>query len=83
MDATLHAGAIHRDDGHSATQLTSRQNFSVQFFSSKFLANDEMDGSYQTIAQRREIVIGEEPDIDTNIYLKVSPLSDIVPGKNL
>ena len=71
MDVALHADAIHRGGGQIiptarrvfyAAQLTASPRFVEPIFLCEIQAPDDaMGGIYQTLTQRRGIVIGEEP----------------------
>lgn len=71
MDVALHADAIHRGGGQIiptarrvfyAAQLTAKPKFVEPIFLCEIQAPDDaMGGIYQTLTQRRGIVIGEEP----------------------
>lgn len=87
MDVSLHADAIHRGGGQIiptarrvcyAAQLTAEPRFVEPIFLCEIQAPDDaMGGIYQTLTQRRGIVIGEEPVSGTPLiivkaYLPVS-----------
>lgn len=71
MDVALHADAIHRGGGqiiptarrvYYAAQLTAEPRFVEPIFMCEIQSPDDaMGGIYQTLTQRRGIVIGEEP----------------------
>ena len=71
MDVALHADAIHRGGGqiiptarrvYYAAQLTAEPRFQEPIFLCEIQTPDDaMGGIYQTLTQRRGIVIGEEP----------------------
>jgi len=71
MDVGLHADAIHRGGGqiiptarrvYYAAQLTAEPRFQEPVFLCEIQSPDDaMGGIYQTLTQRRGIVIGEEP----------------------
>jgi elongation factor 2 len=71
MDVGLHADAIHRGGGQIiptarrvfyAAQLTAAPRFVEPIFLCEIQSPDDaMGGIYQTLTQRRGIVIGEEP----------------------
>jgi len=71
MDVALHADAIHRGGGQViptarrvlyGAQLTAEPRFQEPVFLCEIQApDDSMGGIYQTLTQRRGIVIGEEP----------------------
>jgi elongation factor 2 len=79
MDVTLHADAIHRGGGqiiptarrvYYAAQLTAQPRFVEPIFLSEIQAPDDaMGGIYQTLTQRRGIVIGEEPIAGTPLLI--------------
>lgn len=71
MDVALHADAIHRGGGQIiptarrvlyGAQLTAEPRFQEPVFLCEIQSPDDaMGGIYQTLTQRRGIVIGEEP----------------------
>lgn len=71
MDVALHADAIHRGGGQLiptarrvfyGAQLTASPRFQEPIFSCEIQCPDDaMGGIYQTLTQRRGIVVGEEP----------------------
>jgi elongation factor 2 len=71
MDVALHTDAIHRGGGQIiptarrvlyAAELTAEPRFQEPVFLCEIQApDDSMGGIYQTLTQRRGIVIGEEP----------------------
>ena len=71
LDCALHADAIHRGGGQIiptarrvfyGAQLTAEPRFQEPVFLCEIQAPDDaMGGIYQTLTQRRGIVIGEEP----------------------
>jgi elongation factor 2 len=71
LDVTLHTDAIHRGGGQIiptarrvlyAAQLTAEPRFQEPVFLCEIQSPDDaMGGIYQTLSQRRGIVIGEEP----------------------
>ena len=79
MDVALHADAIHRGGGQIiptarrvfyAAQLTAEPRFVEPIFLCEIQAPDDaMGGIYQTLTQRRGIVIGEEPVSGTPLII--------------
>ena len=79
QDVTLHADAIHRGGGQIiptarrvfyASQLTAEPRFVEPIFLCEIQAPDDaMGGIYQTLTQRRGIVIGEEPVAGTPLVI--------------
>jgi elongation factor 2 len=79
MDVALHADAIHRGGGQIiptarrvfyAAQLTAAPRFVEPIFLCEIQAPDDaMGGIYQTLTQRRGIVIGEEPVSGTPLII--------------
>lgn len=79
MDVALHADAIHRGGGqiiptarrvYYAAQLTAEPRFVEPIFLCEIQAPDDaMGGIYQTLTQRRGIVIGEEPVSGTPLVI--------------
>jgi elongation factor 2 len=79
MDVTLHADAIHRGGGQIiptarrvfyASQLTAKPRFVEPVFLCEIQCPDDaMGGIYQTLTQRRGIVIGEEPVSGTPLLI--------------
>jgi len=79
MDVALHADAIHRGGGQViptarrvlyAAQLTAEPRFVEPIFLCEIQAPDDaMGGIYQTLTQRRGIVIGEEPVSGTPLII--------------
>ncbi|CDW85404.1 elongation factor 2 [Stylonychia lemnae] len=79
MDVALHADAIHRGGGqiiptarrvYYAAQLTAEPRFVEPIFLCEIQAPDDaMGGIYQTLTQRRGIVIGEEPVSGTPLII--------------
>jgi len=79
MDVALHADAIHRGGGQIiptarrvlyAAQLTAEPRFQEPVFLCEIQAPDDaMGGIYQTLTQRRGIVIGEEPVSGTPLVI--------------
>ena len=79
MDVTLHADAIHRGGGQViptarrvfyASQLTAEPRFVEPVFICEIQCPDDaMGGIYQTLTQRRGIVIGEEPVSGTPLLI--------------
>jgi len=78
-DVTLHADAIHRGGGQIiptarrvfyAAQLTAEPRFQEPIFMCEIQSPDDaMGGIYQTLTQRRGIVIGEEPVAGTPLVI--------------
>lgn len=79
QDVTLHADAIHRGGGqiiptarrvYYAAQHTAQPRFVEPIFLCEIQAPDDaMGGIYQTLTQRRGIVIGEEPVVGTPLVI--------------
>lgn len=79
MDVALHADAIHRGGGQIiptarrvfyGAQLTASPRFVEPVFLCEIQAPDDaMGGIYQTLTQRRGIVIGEEPVSGTPLII--------------
>jgi len=79
MDVALHADAIHRGGGQIiptarrvfyGAQLTAEPRFVEPIFLCEIQAPDDaMGGIYQTLTQRRGIVIGEEPVSGTPLII--------------
>jgi elongation factor 2 len=79
MDVALHADAIHRGGGQIiptarrvfyAAQLTASPRFVEPIFLCEIQSPDDaMGGIYQTLTQRRGIVIGEEPVSGTPLVI--------------
>jgi elongation factor 2 len=83
-DVALHADAIHRGGGqiiptarrvYYAAQLTAEPRFQEPIFLCEIQSPDDaMGGIYQTLTQRRGMVIGEEPVSGTPLVIVKSYL---------
>jgi len=79
QDVTLHADAIHRGGGQItptarrvffASELTAKPRFQEPIFLVEIQAPDDaVGGIYQCLAQRRGLVIGEEPVTGTPLVM--------------
>jgi len=79
MDVSVHADAVHRGGGqiiptarrvYFAAELTAGPRFQEPIFLCEIQAPyDAMGGIYQTLTQRRGIVIGEEPVVGTPLVI--------------
>jgi len=79
MDVTLHTDAIHRGGGqiiptarrvYYASELTAEPRLQEPIFLCEIQSpSDAMGGIYQTLTQRRGIVIGEEPIAGTPLSI--------------